>query len=92
MMAPLQGAESPFDAIQGWRPDKSGLTPGYLLSRLLREECGFAAAHSGKAMPFRRPVIEMFEAPPRAAAEPQINDKQAPVSQRLTAVCGGEAA
>jgi len=26
--APLQGAEIFFGAIQGWRPDKSGLTPG----------------------------------------------------------------
>jgi hypothetical protein len=27
-IAPLQGAESSSNAIQGWRPDKSGLTPG----------------------------------------------------------------
>lgn len=49
-MAPFQGAEFFFYMIEGWRPDKSGLTPSYLLSRL-RRECPPATAGGSDRLP-----------------------------------------
>jgi hypothetical protein len=37
VLSPLQGEDSIGDAIQGWRA--AALTPGYLMSRLRREDC-----------------------------------------------------
>jgi hypothetical protein len=44
-------------------------------------------------VPYRITVIKKFEATPRPpAAQPQIKPIKNPVSQRLTAMCGGKAA
>src|SRR5882762_1453962 len=57
--------------------------------------CGFAAAHSGEALPHRHPVVEEREAaPPRVEAQPRRGKSKwaLSVSHRLTAMCGGRAA
>ena len=48
-VSPLQGEKCFRDAIQGWRPDKPGLTPGYHLSRLRRDTTQKAGGGRQKA-------------------------------------------
>ena len=52
---------------------------------------GFAAAHGGKPLAFRRATLNYHEATPPAEAKPR-KIRGVTESQRLSAVCGGTAA